>query len=296
MEINTGEGRQPDQLGFFLFIALALHIMAVLGFGLSGLKPGAAAAPQLEVVLAWREAEAAPEDARFIAQSNQRGDDGERMPFAAALTAAPVPASASVPESWGRDSLVATRADAAETTPVPAIALSRKRGIQALDASIADLEAKLGEQQRAYAERPRVRRISDYSDYSAEGIAHSAPAAKADAGAAPSTKAAVGAAYLRAWRERIEAVGNRDYPLASSRYGIYGDLRLLAAVRRDGTVARVEILASSGHAVLDEAAIRILREAAPFAPFPPALSAEADVLEIIRTWKFREGGLRSVRD
>jgi protein TonB len=51
-------------------------------------------------------------------------------------------------------------------------------------------------------------------------------------------------------------------------------------------VARININRSSGHSVLDEAAERIVRLAAPFAPFPPNIRRDTDELEITRTWTF----------
>ena len=68
----------------------------------------------------------------------------------------------------------------------------------------------------------------------------------------------------------------------------------MVAVLPDGSLMEVEILKSSGHQVLDEAALRIVRLSAPFAPFPDELRETTDVLEIIRTWQFRENSsLRS---
>ena len=64
---------------------------------------------------------------------------------------------------------------------------------------------------------------------------------------------------------------------------------MLVAIRPDGTLENVEILQSSGESVLDQAAIEIVNMAAPFEPFPEAMRAEADILEIIRTWRFHEG-------
>jgi len=55
----------------------------------------------------------------------------------------------------------------------------------------------------------------------------------------------------------------------------------------------VEILNSSGSKVLDDAAIRIVRLSAPFAPFPPEMREDVDQLEIIRTWSFERRGLSS---
>ena len=48
-----------------------------------------------------------------------------------------------------------------------------------------------------------------------------------------------------------------------------------------------------GSAVLDEAAIKIVRMAAPYSPFPAELRATTDKLEIIRTWQFQQNQLSS---
>jgi protein TonB len=67
----------------------------------------------------------------------------------------------------------------------------------------------------------------------------------------------------------------------------------LVTIRRDGSLEDIKILSSSGYAVLDEAAIKIVRLAAPFAPFTAELKATTDKLEIIRTWQFQENQLSS---
>ena len=137
--------------------------------------------------------------------------------------------------------------------------------VDQLNQQLASLEAELDEQTRTYANMPRVRRLTSVS-----------------------AKASVDAAYLLDWRRRLEAVGNKYYPEASVRYGIYGDVRLLVVIRQDGSLEDIRVLSSSGYAVLDEAAIKIVRMAAPYAPFPPELKATTDKLEIIRTWQFRK--------
>ena len=110
---------------------------------------------------------------------------------------------------------------------------------------------------------------------------------------AASAKKSADAAYLLDWQQRLETVGNHYYPQASVRYGIYGSLRMLVVIRQDGSLEDIQILSSSGYAVLDEAAITIVRRAAPYSPFPPELRATADKLEIVRTWHFRENPLSS---
>ncbi len=101
----------------------------------------------------------------------------------------------------------------------------------------------------------------------------------------PAAEASRYAAYLDAWRSRIEAVGTRYYP-DEARGRIYGSLRLSVSVRADGTVTDVEIDQPSPHAVLNQAARRIVRLAAPFPPFPPDIARDTDVLVITRTWNF----------
>ena len=93
--------------------------------------------------------------------------------------------------------------------------------------------------------------------------------------------------YLEAWRRHVERVGRLNYPSEARRSKITGSLRLLVVVDADGALASARLIESSGHAVLDDAALRIVRLAAPYAPFPPTIRAQADRLEIERTWRFR---------
>ena len=96
--------------------------------------------------------------------------------------------------------------------------------------------------------------------------------------------------YLEAWRRQVERVGKLNYPAEARRQKITGALRLLAVIDADGALVEATLMESSGHAVLDEAALRIVRLAAPFAPFPPDIRAAADRLEIERTWRFAGPG------
>lgn len=227
-----------DQLGFFLFLALALHLMLILGISF---RPQAEqyVAPALEVTLVLQRGAAAPQRARFVAAAHQAG-----APEAPALRAAPL------------------------SSPPPAVREPERATAQDLDTSIARLESRLDQQQREYSQQPRTRRLT---------------------AALQSSEAE----WLQNWRQRVETIGNRNYPEASSRYGIYGALRLLVAIRHDGSIEDIEILRSSGHAVLDEAAIRILHLAAPFAAFPAELREQAERVEIVRTWKFQQNRLSS---
>ncbi len=93
------------------------------------------------------------------------------------------------------------------------------------------------------------------------------------------------AQYVEDWRQKIERIGNLNYP-DSAKGKLYGSLVLTVAIKKDGQLERVEINRSSGHKVLDEAAQRIVRLAAPYAAFPEAVRRDTDILEITRTWSF----------
>ena len=98
------------------------------------------------------------------------------------------------------------------------------------------------------------------------------------------------ASYLEAWRKKVERIGNLNYPDEAKRNKLFGALILHVAVRADGSIEQIRVLSSSGHKVLDDAAKRIVRLSSPFAPFPPNIREEVDVLDITRTWQFRSGG------
>jgi protein TonB len=102
---------------------------------------------------------------------------------------------------------------------------------------------------------------------------------------APSAEASRYAQYLDAWRSRVEAVGTQHYP-EEARGKVYGSLRMTVYVRSDGSVADVQIDSPAPQAVLNQAARRIVQLSAPFAPFPPDIARDTDVLAITRTWNF----------
>ncbi|MDH4113994.1 MAG: TonB family protein [Burkholderiaceae bacterium] len=101
----------------------------------------------------------------------------------------------------------------------------------------------------------------------------------------PSTSEYRYARYFEDWRARVEKVGNENYP-AEARGRYYGSLRLTVSIRKDGSVADTILEKSSGSAVLDRAARRIVQLAGPYPPFPPDIARDTDILEITRTWIF----------
>ena len=96
------------------------------------------------------------------------------------------------------------------------------------------------------------------------------------------------AQYVEDWRQKIERVGNLNYP-ESARGRTYGSLRLSVSINADGSLGAMELERSSGYPVLDRAAERIVQMAAPFARFPPDIRRDTDILVITRTWHFAPG-------
>lgn len=291
-EVPAATVTPVDRLSFTVFLAVAVHAALILGVTFT-FADKAPSTHTLEVTLAQHMSQNKPDKADFMAQFNQVGSG--TLDDKALLTSptqaefhdtvirdtSPQAQSPGAPAVKQNQPMVVTttaKADqqAATEDPHPEAEqevsqdLSLKTPLQR-SMEIASLEARLDAQRQIYAKRPRVKRLTSLS-----------------------TAASTDAYYLNSWRRKIEKVGNLNYPAEARRDKLYGSLRLLVAIHPDGSLKEVALLESSGHAVLDDAAMNIVRLAAPYAPFPDELRQSTDVLEIIRTWQFRKNSsLRS---
>ena len=92
------------------------------------------------------------------------------------------------------------------------------------------------------------------------------------------------AVYLNLWQRKIETTGDK---IISSKEGIFeGRVQIMATLDMNGNLINSKILISSGNPVIDDMAISILKESAPFTPFNKDMSNEYSILEIIRDWNF----------
>lgn len=283
--MSTDSALSKERFGFTVFVSACVHVMLIAGIGFSFMSDSAQT-PAVEITLAQYRSEAPPEQADFIAQANQLGsgslDDAvaPSSPFQSDIhdniiqEVLPVPqAPAPTPQTRTDMSLLTAR-DADQQTPQQLEEVvsdsdnprSETETPEDISMAIATLQARLDRQQQAYANRPRRHTISSAS-----------------------TRERHDAVYLDAWRQHIEAVGNRNYPEQARQRDVFGSLRMLVGLRPDGSVHEIRILHGSGERILDEAAVEIVQRAAPFAPFPPELQGEVDILEIIRTWRFHRG-------
>jgi periplasmic protein TonB len=262
-------------------VAVAFHVFLVfaVGFKLSG---PAIPATTLEVTLAQHRSQTEPQDSDYIAQYNQEGS-GSQEDRSEITTDRVAPLDSTVFNDTDVPIASEDYLSQQSSTEQELVASTRFQGTNAYHdtAEIADFErftppqnareisslrAKLSHQRQIHSKIPRTLVLTTAS-----------------------AKQADEAEYLRHWIEWVERIGNENYPEEARRKQIFGAMRLAVALERDGNVAGVEILQSSGQRVLDQAAVRIVRLAAPFKPFPPSIAENR--IEVIRTWNFVPGNL-----
>jgi protein TonB len=156
-----------------------------------------------------------------------------------------------------------------QTPPTPQpVTDSDLASLDSLRQRIARQEAQLDRQIQDYNSRPRRGYIG------------------------PSTRAEAYAGYYRAWADKIERIGTMNYPEAA-RGHLYGSLILRVTLNPDGTIYNNEIRVEqgSGYPVLDAAAKRIVRMAAPYGRFPPDMRKDSDIYEIVARFAFTRDDL-----
>ncbi len=268
---------------------LGTIILGIVVLGVSfGRDDAAAVTPTLDVILTETASHTPPEKADFLAQANHQGggDSEESQRPREAVSApvpkpdegiAPVPIRAQAPRSQDAAPMpvlttVAASAEtvirvppAAEIPPTP-LPLGEQLLEQRLE--MARLVAEIERRKAQYARRPNRSFVS------------------------ASTQEYAYAQYLRQWVERVERVGNANFPERARVERLDGRLVMTVAVRRNGSVESVVLNTPSHHELLNQAARRIVALAAPYAPVPQT-DQNTDILHITRTWHFRNGEVRS---
>ncbi len=272
--------KENDLLGLMICLAAIFHTTLIFGVGFTA--EDYPVGKVLDVSLAVFKDEKAPSKADFIAQENQLGS-GTLDKAMTPNTTSPAefqaieinPSASALPamqkhqeqQDVNKSVLISNSKQQQHVSKKAEKKEQQDDAQQNSDsddiaAQIASLQAQIMKKEQAYAKRPKVLQITSAA-----------------------TKKDKGAAYQDAWRKKIERIGNLNYPKEASNRKIYGQLRLLVAIKKTGQLREVKVLKSSGNPILDRAAIRIVHMAAPFPPFPREL-ADTDIIEIIRTWRF----------
>lgn len=276
-----------ERLSATLALAAILHGVVILGVGFS-LEDAAPVMPTLDVILTETQTLEAPKDADFIAQANNKGGgdkDEARRPRESQLASVPKPEPGIAPiemtqqapilEPDPKERVLSTVANSEtkvvkpEEHPVTSLQkLPTGRELMQQSLEMARLAAEIDRKQELYAKRPKRKFIS------------------------ASTQAYEYASYMRDWVQKVERVGNANYPEQARIKNLSGKLTMTVAIRKDGSIEDIVLNKPSGVVIIDQAAMKIVRLTEPFAPLPKT-SENIDVLHITRTWDFGDGDLET---
>ena len=274
---------ESTRLGATMVLSVLLHAMVILGIGFA-VEDAAPVMPTLDVILTQTKSALTPAQADFLAQAaNQGGGEHDKStrPTAPQVGPLPQPIDGLAPRplraqtpapSPPPDARVISSTNARETMPSPQPRQEIEvtplpPGQEKIDRDIemARLAAEIQLRSQQYAKRPKRKFVS------------------------ASTREYAWAQYLRGWVDRVERVGNLNYPDEARRRRIGGLVVISVAVRRAGSVENTRIVQSSNIPMLDNAALRIVKLSEPFAPLPRTQD-DPDVLHVTRTWQFLPGG------
>lgn len=275
-----------DRLGASLFCSVLAHMVLILLTAFVFPTLGKTnALPTLEITLVQTATERAPDKADLLAQVNQDGggdsnkrdfarnplpvrEIGERrLPMFQSTPQSPTRSTREVLDVFGMKSDTKVQSRNAKPDKKDAREAPLQLGLmtpEELRSERARLNAEISREWQEYQQRPRRKYLN------------------------ARTQEYKYAAYMEAWRAKVERIGNLNYPEEAKRRHLTGSLVLDVTVRSDGSIREVLVMRSSGQKLLDDAAIHIVKLAAPFASFPAEFRAETDELSITRTWKFNE--------
>ena len=287
------------RLMLMIFISLLLHFVVIAGvkFTPPDFSKFKDKLPSLDVILVNAQTFSRPEKADVLAQSNlNRGgntDENRRMKSA-------LPDPKSHPKESAEKPLAQSRELAAQAEAMRVQAEQRQQQVQALEQQVQQVMTQINAPQKmeqtstTVATSPKIN-ASDLVQQSLEAVRLEAEIAKEQEVYQKRPKRKhIGAraeeyrfaAYVESWRQKVEKIGNLNYPEAAKTQKLYGSLQLMAGIKADGSLEYIEITRSSGYKVLDNAAKRIVELGAPYAEFPADIRRDTDVIEIVRTWTF----------
>ena len=278
-----------DRLGLTIFFAIVVHSLIILGVSFSqydrSKRPEKL--PGLEITLVQSQTDKKLEDADFLAQANQEGGgDGQELEKPSSPTEALVPTGemgevtevvpetemATSPDPQRKEILTATRSsehkialqEASPDLPTEHKNVTSKQLLKQ-SKEMARLSAEVDVARKVTSNQPKKKFIT------------------------AQTKEYRFASYEESWRKKVERIGTLNFPDEAIRSRLTGNVRMAVTITADGSVKDIKITKYSGKKVLDDAAVRIVKMAAPYARFPDDISKDYDEIVIVRTWQFLPG-------
>lgn len=277
-----------DRLGMTVFFALLFHGIVILGITfISTPSAKQKIPPSLDVILVNTSNSETPDKADYLAQTSQDGGgNSEEKVRRTDLFSAP---------TLSRQPGMAQLQTKAQQTPVKKQESKKAFITQNKSSHKVKSQKKISnketleqilkpEQQNRRAARMAEElslTLQEFSQKPKEKFLNSR------------TKEYIAATYMRSWIDKVERLGNADYPDAAIRAKLNGTLILDVVINSDGTLKEINLRRSSGHQILDDAAKRIVKMSSPFAPFPAKLHKQADIIHITRSWEFQSNQLKS---
>jgi len=282
---------KSDRFGLTFFGSVLMHMIVILGltFSLPKFAPKADLLPTLDITLVNTQSDEEPKEADFLAQANQEGGGDHDDPVVARSplppSTIPTPMQVIPLAQSPQEASLATISPTQEILVNPVSAEKQidkpqpnsrqqpklstsKTGVVSQRQQFQEsmrLSAEISRFWEEYQKRPRRKFLS------------------------ARTREYKYAAYMEAWRAKVERVGNINYPDAARSKKITGSLVLDVALNPDGTINQIYLQRTSGKKLLDDAAIRIVKLSAPFSPFPENIKKDIDILHVTRTWQFIHG-------
>ena len=305
---NQTELNNKNILWLALAVAVFLHILMVVGWGLNAhtSEPERLSKP-IEVTLISKSTEKKEDKADFLAQDNQSGA-GRQSHKAESPTKQLVsrnehkkekPIKKTATEEDRTKTKTKTEAKSkteANTKTIPKVK-AVERVLTSIKAERKVVTAKPAAVHNDLEQHPKLTAELLQQQIAQLGteIRQSQPSAE-QARIKPvdsvSAHKYIAAQYMKDWENKVERMGNLNYPEVALKKDFFGTLTMDVGVKADGSVYSIQIVKSSGSLELDDAAKKIVRMSAPFAPLPLDLQKEVDVLVITRVWKFSdESGL-----
>ena len=275
----------PDRLPPMLFLAAVFHAIVILGVTFDpGLEFSEATSTTLDVVIIANpdQSVTAPDEAAYLSQSSQEGD-GNTSEKTAASTAPPGAAAYGEltemlgdvpPDSVATQDLSDAYVTTMAATPYKSVSRDKRETAtvetESQPASLPEgsndalpLPAETETEHGIYDENPRE-------------LVFSVDTQESDL-----------AAYLAAWKTKVEKIGTEFYNRESTGLQFIGSPTIKVAIRSNGDLEEIIVSRSSGNKKTDQAALSVLRRAAPYDPIPAHLRAEYDILRFEYKFEFR---------
>ena len=275
-----------DRMGMSTFMALLVHMVIILGITFAAPKlREIEGLPTLEVTLVQTRSELTPEEAEFLAQFSQIGG-GDVNDDSIAQNPLPVreiseqnmdlPTQPQTPQKRVTPNREVTDLMSQEEDP---------RKVRVNKPKQAKTQQRLRPRDAGFLphSQPEQERARKWAEINRNWQEHQSKPRHKYLNAR--TREYKYAKYIAEWEAKVQRVGNLTYPEKVRRLGLSGEVTLDVAVNPNGSIRNITVVNSSGNKLLDDVAIRSARLAAPFAPFPPEIRSETDVLHMTRKWE-----------